>query len=211
MQLDHFFILTGEFAPEAELLADLGLTEGTTNDHPGQGTANRRFFFANAALELLYLRDADEARNGPGRGLRFPERASNPDASPFGLVMRSEGSLDGPPFAGWRYQPEYFDPGISFLVGENSELLEEPLCICMPDDPPAGSSQAQSEAPFTEVTALRLHVPGTEPSSVLSAVAQIESVQVLAGSPHLLEVGFGHEVVGKRRDLRPSLPLVICW
>jgi hypothetical protein len=53
MQLDHFFILTEKFAPEAKLLTDLGLVEGTSNSHPGQGAANRRFFFANTALELL--------------------------------------------------------------------------------------------------------------------------------------------------------------
>ena len=209
MQLDHFFILTEKFAPEAELLTDLGLVEGTSNDHPGQGTANRRFFFSNAALELLYVRDAKEADEGPGQGLRLAERASNPVASPFGFVMRCDS--DSPPFAGWRYQPMYFDPGISFLVAENSERLDEPLCICLPDDPPSGLPQVQSETPFTEVTELRLHVPVDKPSSVLGAIAQVEGIRIQTGSPHLLEIVFGHEMEGKQRDLRPRLPLIIRW
>lgn len=55
MQLDHFFILTSPGAPEADALVQLGLIEGTSNAHPGQGTANRRFFFANTTIEFLYI------------------------------------------------------------------------------------------------------------------------------------------------------------
>ncbi len=70
-ELDHFFILTGAGASQAKLLVDIGLVEGTANNHLGQGTANRRFFFADSMLELLYLRDANEAMSGPGNRLRF--------------------------------------------------------------------------------------------------------------------------------------------
>lgn len=211
MQLDHFFILTEESAPEAELLRNFGLAEGTSNDHPGQGTANRRFFFSNNALELLYVRDETEANEGPGRRLRLPERAASRGASPLGLVMRCDGASDNPPFAGWRYQPAYFAAGVTFLVAENSDRLDEPLCICLPDDLPSGVPQIQSEAPFTEVTQIRLHVPVTRPSTVLEAIARVEGIQLQTGSPHFLEVVFGHEAEGRRHDFRPSLPLAICW
>ena len=211
MQLDHFFILTENSAPQAVLLTELGLIEGTSNDHPGQGTANRRFFFSNTALELLYVRDAKEANEGPGCRLHFPERAANPGASPFGLVMRCDGDSGNTPFAGWRYQPTYFAPGVTFLVGENSDRLDEPLCICLPDEPPSGLPQLQSEAPFTAVTELRLNVPVSRPSSVLKAIARVEGIQLRLDSPHLLEIGFGQETEGNRHDFRPSLPLAICW
>ena len=88
LQLDHFFILTEAGAPQADFLVDIGMVEGTTNDHPGQGTANRRFFFENTALELLYIRDAEEAMNGPASRLRCVERGAASGASPFGIVVR---------------------------------------------------------------------------------------------------------------------------
>ena len=44
-ELDHVFLWTALDVPEADLLVDFGLTEGPSNVHPGQGTANRRFFF----------------------------------------------------------------------------------------------------------------------------------------------------------------------
>lgn len=211
MQLHHFFILTEKFAPEAELLTELGLIEGVSNNHPGQGTANRRFFFSNTALELLYVRDAKEADDGPGHGLHLPERASNSSASPLGLVMRCDDASEGLAFPGWRYQPIYFNPGVSFLVGENSERLEEPLCICMPSNLPSGSHQLKSKAPFIEVSELRLHVPVDKPSSVLEAIARVDGVRVQTNSPHLLEIAFGQEAEGKQRDFRPRLPLKVCW
>ena len=45
MEVDHIYICTDYKAPAGELLKEFGLTEGTSNTHPGQGTANRRFFF----------------------------------------------------------------------------------------------------------------------------------------------------------------------
>ena len=56
-ELDHCFILTDVGAPEAELLTEFGFVEGEPNTHPGQGSANRRFFFANAMLELVWVHD----------------------------------------------------------------------------------------------------------------------------------------------------------
>ena len=44
-ELDHVFICAAAGAPEAASLIAFGLTEGTPNTHPGQGTANRRFFY----------------------------------------------------------------------------------------------------------------------------------------------------------------------
>jgi hypothetical protein len=58
---------TGRGAPEAEKLVQLGLHEGPPNQHPGQGTACRRFAFANAMIELIWVSDAMEARSQSAR------------------------------------------------------------------------------------------------------------------------------------------------
>lgn len=62
-ELDHFFVWSDVNAPEADYLINAGLSEGPANVHPGQGTANRRFFFANGMLELLWVHDEAEARS----------------------------------------------------------------------------------------------------------------------------------------------------
>jgi hypothetical protein len=210
MKLDHFFILTEPLAGPADLLVDLGLVEGTANDHPGQGTSNRRFFFSNSALELLYVRDALEAETGPGRRLRLPERAGAPRASPFGLIMRAE-SASAAPFTGWAYQPDYLPPDCSFLVGENSDILAEPLCVCMPSRLPRPEAQAISNQPFAKLSELRVHVPVARPSPVLEQIAKIGPISLFPDSAHLLEIVFNEQQSGQSRDLRPDLPLVIWW
>lgn len=208
MELHHFFILTESPAQHAAMLSGAGLVEGTPNHHPGQGTSNCRFFFANSALELLYLRDAKEAGAGPGRGLRFQERISEPSASPLGLVLN--GSADAAaPFSGWRYQPDYFERGQSILIGDNSDLLAEPLCIYMPFEFPFDPSQIRSDKPFDTVSEVRVCVPVSAPSTVLDAVSRLEEISLLTDGDHLLELFFNDGIKGQLRDFRPDLPLVI--
>ena len=45
LTLDHAFIWVSRGGKEADALVEAGFTEGPANTHPGQGTANRRFFF----------------------------------------------------------------------------------------------------------------------------------------------------------------------
>jgi len=55
LALDHIFVVTSSGAPQADHLSGIGLIEGTSNVHSGQGTANRRFFLDNFTVELLYV------------------------------------------------------------------------------------------------------------------------------------------------------------
>jgi hypothetical protein len=219
IELDHFFVITRPGAPEGDSLVALGLIEGTPNVHPGQGTANRRFFFANAMLELIYIRDAHEAGNGAAGKLKLVERSRSAAASPFGLVFRSTApaappsgpSPAVPPFPGWRYAADYLPDGSHFHIGENADRLDEPLCIVMPADIPGPSQQPALRHPFTSVTSVRISVPATAPSPVLAAVGGIGPLSIAPGQPHLVELRFNGGAAGQEKDLRPGLPLIIRW
>lgn len=212
VQLDHFFILTEEGAPLADLLVDIGLVEGTPNNHPGQGTANRRFFLANTGIEFLYLRDAYEANNGPGRKLKFVERTQQEGASPFGIIVRTTNGLEEDvSFAGWKYFPDYFNGMYSFHVGDNSDLLEEPLCICMPVNLPRRNSLSTSENTEWELTKLQISLPVNEPSSVLSEIARCDGVYILLNKPHYMELEFNRGEKEMYKNFSPDLPLSVSW
>src|SRR5215831_2907088 len=90
IELDHLFVCTAPGAPEAEKLVQFGLHEGPSNQHPGQGTANRRFFFANAMIELIWVSDAREAQSQNTRRTLLWERSVGREdsASPFGICLR---------------------------------------------------------------------------------------------------------------------------
>ena len=90
MVLDHILICVQPGAPEAEALKDFGLIEGYSSKHQGQGTANRRFFFQNAFLELLWLEDSAEAQSDVTRPTMLYERVRSQGqvVSPFGIGFR---------------------------------------------------------------------------------------------------------------------------
>jgi len=210
LELDHFFILTKPGAEIGDLIASLGVEESFSRDHEGQGTSNRRFPVSNSMLELLWVRDASEARNGPGKGLLFPERIEDKGASPFGLIFRRKDNLDSSqPFDGWEYQPDYFDPPMAFYVGENSGQLNEPLCIYVPFVEPV--ERKVEKGTFRSISKVKISVPSESISDTLSKAGDSDGLEIVLGEEHLMEVTFNVGVCGFSKDLRPVLPLIIYW
>ncbi|MDH3325361.1 MAG: hypothetical protein OEM38_01430 [Gammaproteobacteria bacterium] len=217
LKLHHFFILVAPGGAPGDKLRAIGLKEADSRVHPGQGTENRRFYFIDGMmLELLWVRDAEEASTGPARELYFSGRAMSDQASPFGLIFcPAENTTQAPqvmPFPGWSYQPDYFEPPMAFHVGENSCSLNEPLVIYSPFFNTA-ASKINSED-ITSSIRIRLTVPLKNLSPVLKIINHTPGLTIETGAEHLIEVFFdnGHECkIGEvvRKDLRPSLPLII--
>src|SRR6266699_2861774 len=140
--VDHVFICTTINAPGADRLQQFGLVEGPPNQHPGQGTACRRFFFHNAMLELLWVEDAAAARSEQTRRTRLWERCSEAGtrASPFGIILRpAPGAGKQCPFPSWEYRPASM-PDLALRIAAGTGL-EEPMWCYMeagrrPDDAP---------------------------------------------------------------------------
>jgi hypothetical protein len=211
LQHDHFFILTSPGAPAAQRLIDIGLIEGSSNRHPGQGTANRRFFLANSTLELLYVSDAQEADHGPAAKLGFNQRLRDNDASPFGLISRPNLDSTRDPFPGWRYCPQYFADDQCFHVGENASELQEPLCICMPANLPRPASSAIAENADWHLTELRIDIPLSAASIALQSVVECAPISLRFDRPHHIQLVFNAARQGQHCDLRPDLPMTVRW
>lgn len=208
--LDHCFVLTGPGAPHAGRLAAAGLVEGPGNQHPGQGSANRRFFFANGMLEFLWVHDPDEARRGPARDLRLGERAAGDGASPFGLILRADAPADAAlPFDGWTYQPDYFAPPRAFHVGANAAELREPLCIFAPFPLPPADIEPGDANPATRIERVRLATPAAPGSAVLAKLQTVAGLEILTGQAHLLEITLAGGAPAPSLDLRPAIPLLL--
>lgn len=212
LELHHFFILVAPGGAVAEKLQAIGMNLSVARSHPGQGTTNKRFDFANTSLELLWVHDETEARDGPGRGLRLAERAKSKTASPFGLVFtRKSGNEEEIPFPGWTYQPDYFPPPRHFHIGANSENLAEPLCIYMPFIQPGTARGGADNPQFGELHRLGLDMPVTAPSEVLRVIGGIAGLSLAYDTELLLKLEFGAENSRKNCDFRPHLPLAMSW
>lgn len=216
-ELDHVLICTDIGASAAEQVRDAGLTEGASSAHPGQGTANRRFFFHNGMLELLWVHDPEEAQSAVTRPTHLWERweGRHGRALPFGICLRPRHPATvTPPFAAWTYTPTYLPASRVIHVAENATILTEPMLFYVA----SGRRPDQSDAPsplehaigFREITSLRLQCPqATTPSAALRAVVEMGIVAVRTGVPTLMEIGFDGEARGQSIDFRPALPLVL--
>ncbi len=215
LELDHVFIIVEPEATVADLLIKKGFREGTRNKHPGQGSSNRRFYFANGMLEFLWIHDAEEAVNGLGRGLRLYDRATATNASPFGLILRSKNSSRSEhlemPFNGWTYQPIYFDPPYAFHVGANSQNISEPLCIYFPFFMPQSSKSESEKNSSFSISNVFIHTPSEDTKEILNVVDRAERLAIKTGKEHLMEIVFNNHETGCIEDFRPEIPLIVYW
>jgi hypothetical protein len=213
--IDHVFVCCAEDAPEAEALLRLGFDEGPPNRHPGQGTACRRFVFANAYLELLWVEDPDEARSEAVRPTRLWDRWSRRAGGvcPFGIVLRPAVGAPAdasPPFPAWRYAPSYMPPGFSIDVAEGTSLAEPEIFYIGLQRGAALARAAQaSRAPNTLATVSVAGPQGSlsPPARALEAAGLVSFREAEGFS---MELGLDAGDRG-RADLRPELPLVLRW
>ncbi|MGJ3251684.1 MAG: VOC family protein [Elainellaceae cyanobacterium] len=212
LELDHVFILVEPEAQVVDRLLELGFREGPSNTHPGQGTANRRIYFANGMVEFLWVRDAHEANTGPGKDLRFPERSQNPNASPFGAIFvpRHDATSQAMPFPGWHYQPDYFPPPKGFHVGANSKNLMEPLCFYFPFHNP-GVPRPRPPRNAQTISEIVISTPSTDTAGVLALGSQVDLLSMRSGQEHLMEITLDDHDSGRTEDYRPAMPLILRW
>ena len=210
LELDHVFILTENPKEAGDLLVYLGLEESFSRDHKGQGTSNRRFLFSNGMLELLYIRDKDESLAGPAKGLNIVERIQKNNASPFGIVLtRTDNMTLEMPFNGWKYQPDYFEPPNAFHIGDNSSILEEPLCIYVPFMNPI--KRKEEIGLFKFISKIEVFVPQKSFSNTLLSLQSADRLEVKQGREHLVNITLDNGRRELTKDLRNVLPLIINW
>jgi hypothetical protein len=216
--VDHVFVCTPVGAPAAERLRRVGLTEGSSNRHPGQGTACRRFFFQNAMIECLWVENPAEAQSEQTRATRLWDRwsATAGEASPFGIILRpAPGAEKACPFDAWDYRPPTM-PDLSLRIAAGTALQEPMWCYMESgrkpvDAPPERRQPLEHETGFREVTGVRLVCPELPDDSVTAAIARSGVIGLGTAVDYLLEVHFDGLRRGAREDFRPDLPLVLRW
>jgi hypothetical protein len=211
LEVDHAFIGCAKGAPEADALLRLGFVESPGNTHPGQGTANRRFFFENFMLELLWVSDPAEVQNDRTRRTRLWDRCEHRDSaiSPFGIIFRPSGAPAPPaPFPTWDYAPIYLPQGITMQVAEGTTLQEPELFYLSFLRPAERGSDIKHAPPIRRICGLSVGVRGSAELSAASRCAEGQGLLRYFESPQpMLEILFAGPA-GLRFDLRPALPLI---
>ncbi|MGH1365533.1 MAG: hypothetical protein ACRBF0_18365 [Calditrichia bacterium] len=216
-EIDHLFILSEFEAPQAEELVKFGWTEGSRNTHPGQGSANRRFYCRNAMLEFLWITDKVEATTGEAGRLKLYDRSKwrNNKSSPFGICLRPT-SLppQALPFPTWLYKPEYFPDIAGIQMSDEPDSLLSPEVFMLPfperqeDYPPKRQQPLKHQFGGEYLTKTTLHGQFPDSSLALAELAKHNIIELKQGSSPTLELTLDSGTHG-RMDFRPQIPLII--
>lgn len=214
ISLDHVFICCDPGGPEAEALAALGLPEGAGNVHPGQGTANRRFFFQGGFIELLWVHDPAEVQGALTAPTRLWQRWSARHAGicRFGVAFSPSGDeVHEPPFEAWPYRPAYL-PADKTIWFARDTVLDEPALFYLAWPNPQVTSANHQRGHQTLLTRLLSASVGVPADAALSpASLGLRSAGLLgfhASGVHELVLNFEapRDVCF---DLRPTLGLLL--
>ena len=220
MEIDHIYICTEPKAPAGDLLVNYGLVEGSSNIHPGQGTANRRFYFHNLMLELLWIENIEEAQSERTKPMRLSERclSTTDTISPFGIGLRpTTEKNDKAPFPAWDYHPIYLPDFLKIQVAENTPL-SEPMYFyrsfaARQDKAPIEKREPmEHKFPLKEVTSVKICVnQDVELSYSACILNQFQNLSIIKDKEHLIELEFDNGTSNQLRDFRPDLPLIFRW
>lgn len=220
MEIDHIYICTDTKAPVGDLLTKFGLAEGSSNTHPGQGTANRRFYFHNLMLELLWVENLEEVQNERTKPMRLFQRCQSTTnmISPFGIGLRpTMGKDETAPFPTWDYHPIYLPDFLKMQVADNTPLSEPMyfyLSFATRQDEVSAERREPMEhsVPLKEVTFVKIHVnQDVALSEAACNLNQLQSLSIDKEKENFIELEFDNGELNQTIDFRPDLPLVFKW
>ena len=134
MDIDHIFIFTNDNGKIADELVLFGLAEGSSRVHVGQGTTNRKFYFDNFFLEILWVHNEAEIKSDliKPTGLWQREDFKKNDFSPFGLCIVNTDETERLFQNAIKYQPVYFPAGLNIDILTNEEKPSLPWTFRLP-------------------------------------------------------------------------------
>jgi hypothetical protein len=133
MDIDHIFIFTNDNGKIADELVQFGLTEGSSRVHVGQGTTNRKFYFDNFFLEILWVHNEEELKSEITKPTGLWQRADFYSTnSPFGLCLVNTDETERLFEKAFKYQPAYFPVGLNIDILKNEQNLNLPWTFRLP-------------------------------------------------------------------------------
>lgn len=134
MDIDHIFIFTDDKGKIADKLVEFGLVEGSNRVHVGQGTTNRKFYFDNFFLEILWVHNENEIKSDLVKPIGLWQRAEHKSNgfSPFGLCIVNNDDTNELFANSFKYQPDYFPNGMTIEILKNENQPQLPWTFRLP-------------------------------------------------------------------------------
>jgi hypothetical protein len=213
MEAGHIFIFSDSQGAEADELISFGLIEGSNRIHPGQGTSNRKFYFDNFYLEILWVSNENEIKSTLTAPTYLWERANYKlnGNSPFGLCLNYSEDTDRLFKDCLSYKPSYLPAGMAIEVITNQDSPYLPWTFRWP--PISGLKKAEEPThhrpALNELTKIRFGIPlNSYQNKYTNFFGSNEKIVFEAASQHHLALEFDHGRLGQTKTFS-TLPLII--
>ncbi len=202
MEIDHIFIFSGGTGQEVDALIDFGFSEGSSRVHPGQGTVNRKIYFENFFLEIVWVHNESEIRGENTQKTKLWERANflSNEHSRFGLGFVNTPDTDELFENSIKYQPDYFPKGTHFDIITNEVEFYLPWTFRLP----SGIQKQRSDEPTDHQNGIRkltkaiFGLNTTEPGiGFTKTIEKYSNVRFTPNSKNTLTLEFDNRIKGK--------------
>jgi hypothetical protein len=173
LELDHVFCFAVPDEGWLERARGAGFVLDDGIEHQGQGTRNRRLWFDEQYLELVWISSRDDAVRNP---LRLDRRADwrTTGACPFGIGLRGL-MTDEQRAEFWEYRPPYAPAARMLIHRSNEDAPEQPFVFAneappevvqryLPRNRLAGTPELLAHARPAAVREVRLELASAAPS-----------------------------------------------
>ena len=204
MNIDHIFIFTDDNGKIADDLVDFGLTEGSNRIHVGQGTTNRKFYFDNFFLEILWVHNLNEITSDKTKPMGLWQRAEykTNHFSPFGLCIVNSDDTETLFKKAFKYQPDYFPQGMEIDIIKNEDQIDLPWTFRLPFK---GQKKAENEPTkhkneISVLTKVIFEYKSISENTFLDHFKNQNDIQFLESSRHWINLIFDNRKQGKKQD-----------
>lgn len=207
MEIDHIFIFSNKKGIEADDLVEFGFTEGSSRVHPGQGTTNRKFYFENFFLEILWVISEKEIQSEVTAKTKLWERSQfqKNQHSRFGLCLVNSESTDELFQQSEVYQPDYFPKEMSIDIITNEENPKLPWTFRLPyrgkkkmHNEPTGHSNG-----VTSITKAIFEYPMENDNlNFLQHFQAVDTIKFINGNSTRLILEFDNNRQGKSKEFK---------
>lgn len=204
MNIDHIFIFCDCNGRVADDLVHFGLTEGSSRIHVGQGTTNRKFYFENFFLEILWVHNESELSSKQTKPTGLWRRANfkTNNFSPFGLCLVNMDDTDVLFKNAFKYQPDYFPKGMAIDILKNEKQRDLPWTFRLPFQ---GEKKHENEPTehkngICVLTSVIFEYESVSTNDFLDNFQNQDKVQFIKSSRQRLKLIFDNGIQGKMQE-----------
>jgi len=227
LEFDHVWLVVSRDAPERSMLDDAGLTIGPgVNQHDGQGTASVTAEFLNGYIELLWPDPTVSVAPGAERGVeKFKQRMNWKTSGwcPIGIGLHRTAKSTPLPFPTWSIAPAWMPAGTAIEILTPRDDTKSPSFFIEPpvlavseirnrklfkNDPKY--AQFQHPVGVERITEIRIVKPKDyQPNAAFGYLEKMGVIRSEGGTEWAVHVTFDQGRKNQKKDLRPTLPLIL--